>query len=56
MVRNSVYCDPVYGPWLSLRFGYGAVYDSRLSLRGGSVRFAFNIFRPELRHLPGLQL
>ena len=24
-----------YGPWLSLRFGYGAVYNSRLSLRGG---------------------
>ena len=33
--RNSVCCGLVYGPWLSLRFGYGAVYDSRLSLRGG---------------------
>ena len=33
--RNSVCCSPVYGLWLSLRFGYGAVYDSRLSLRGG---------------------
>ena len=33
--RNSVCCGPVYGPWLSLRFDYGAVYDSRLSLRGG---------------------
>ena len=33
--RNSVCCGPVYGPWLSLRFGYGAVYNSRLSLRGG---------------------
>ena len=34
--RNSVCCGPVYGPWLSLRFGYGPVYDSRLSLRVGS--------------------
>ena len=33
--RNSVCCGPVYGPWLSLRFGYGPVYDSRLSLRVG---------------------
>ena len=33
--RNSVCCGPVYGPSLSLRFGYGAVYDSRLSLRVG---------------------
>ena len=33
--KNSVCCGPVYGPWLSLRFGYGAVYDSRLSLRAG---------------------
>ena len=33
--RNSVCCGPVYGPWLSLRFGDGAVYDSRLSLRVG---------------------
>ena len=33
--RNSVCCGPVYGPWLGLRFGYGAFYDSRLSLRGG---------------------
>ena len=33
--RNSVCCGPVHGPWLSLRFGYGAVYDSRLSLRVG---------------------
>ena len=32
--RNSVCCGPVYGPWLGLRLGYGAVYDSRLSLRG----------------------
>ena len=23
---NSVCCGPVYGPWLSLRFGYGPVY------------------------------
>ena len=30
--RNSVCCGPVYGPWLSLRFGYGSVYDSRLSV------------------------
>ena len=29
--RNSVCCGPVYGPWLSLRFGYGPVYDSRLT-------------------------
>ena len=33
--ENSVCCGPVHGPWLSLRFGYGAVYDSRLSLRVG---------------------
>ena len=33
--RNSVCCGPVYGPWLSLRFGCGPVYDSRLSLRVG---------------------
>ena len=33
--RNSVCCGTVYGPWLSLRFGYGPVYDSRLSLRVG---------------------
>ena len=32
--RSSVCCDPIYGPWLSLRFGYGAVYDFRLSFRG----------------------
>ena len=35
--RNSVCCGPVYGPWLSLRFGYGLVYDSRLCLRVGFV-------------------
>ena len=33
--KNSVCCGPVYGPRLSLRFGYGAVYGSRLSLRVG---------------------
>ena len=33
--KNSVCCGPAYGPWLSLRFGYGAVYDSRLNLRVG---------------------
>ena len=33
--RNSVCCGPVYGPSLSLRFGYGVVYDSRLCLRVG---------------------
>ena len=34
--RNSVCCGPVYGcVWSSLRFGYGPVYDSRLSLRVG---------------------
>ena len=33
--KNSICCGPVYGPWLSLRFGYGAVYDSRLGLRVG---------------------
>ena len=33
--KNSVCCGPVYGPWSSLRFGYGAFYDSRLSLRVG---------------------
>ena len=33
--KNPVCCGPVYGPWLCLRFGYGAVYDSRLSLRVG---------------------
>ena len=31
--RNSLCFGPVYGPWLSLRFGCGPVYDSRLSLR-----------------------
>ena len=35
--RNSVCCGPVYGSWLSLRFGYGPAYDSRSSLRVGPV-------------------
>ena len=31
--RNLVCCGPVYGRWLSLRLGYGPVYNSRSSLR-----------------------
>ena len=26
--KLGLFCGPVYGPWLSLRFGYGPVYDS----------------------------
>ena len=61
--RNSVCCGPVYDSCSSLWFGYGPVYDdSRLSLRVsfGPVCtqhfFSFNIFLPELRHLPCLPL
>ena len=53
--RNSVCCGPVYGPWLSMRFGVRFTIPGEVC-GAVSVRFAFNIFRPEVRHLPCLQL